>query len=504
MNKKGNVIVEGKNLSKDFNGNVVLKDVSIQCIAGEGLALAGENGAGKSTLMNIISGGLLPSSGSIYVDGEECRFTSSRQAREKGIAFVHQELSIMDEMTVGENIMLGHEPKRHGLIRQKRLHELAADILKDLGYDIEVKELVKNLTPAQRQIVEIAKAWSGKPRVLIFDEPTSSLNKAESDELFQFIRRIKEQGVSVIVISHRMDDIFQACDRVIVLKDGEFVFASSIEKTTSDEIISKMVGREFKNTFPPRNEELSAKMKLELDNVCVGNKVKNVSIHVPEGSVIGIGGLEGQGQRELSRALFGIQPFTSGSYRILGEEKKIHSPVDAVNCKIAFISDDRKTEGLFLPLSCGENIASLVMKKNSRGGFLNKKMVEKEIQSGIQQLHIRLADWHQEVRSLSGGNQQKIVFSKWIKTEPEILILHEPTRGIDVQSKLEIYELIRSLTKKGISVIVFTSDMLELIGISDVIYTMYEGEISGMIDGKDATEEKIMQMSAKSKKEASA
>lgn len=502
MDMAKKVIVEGKNLSKAFGENMVLKDVSIQCIAGEGLAIAGENGAGKSTLMNIISGGLMPTSGNVFVDGGECHFTSSGQARARGIAFVHQELSLMEEMTVGENIMLGQEPKSHGMIRQKELHRMAKEVLEDVGYQIDVYALVKNLTPAERQIVEIAKAWSAKPRVLIFDEPTSSLNKVESEDLFRFIHRIKKQGVAVIVISHRMEDIFKSCDRVVVLKDGEFVFESPIQETNNDEIISKMVGREFKNAYPARNETLSENIRLELCDVSVGSKVKNVSLKVPEGSVIGIGGLEGQGQRELSRALFGIEPFTSGSYRIGGVEKKIHSLIAAVKNKIAFVSDDRKAEGLFLPLSCGENIISLSMKRNSRKGFLLKRQVEKEIESGIEQLHIRLSDFRQEVSSLSGGNQQKIVFSKWIKTEPEILILHEPTRGIDVQSKLEIYELIRRLTGKGISVIVFTSDMLELIGISDKIYVMYEGEISGCIDGKDATEEKIMQMSANAGKGA--
>ncbi len=502
MAENRKIIVEGRHLSKAFNGNVVLSDVSIQCAGGEGIALAGENGAGKSTLMNLLSGGLTPTSGSVWVDGRECHFTSPRQARELGIAFVHQELSLMKEMTVGENIMLGQEPKSHGLIRQKELHEKAGEILKDVGFSIDVHALVRDLTPASRQIVEIAKAWADKPRVLIFDEPTSSLNKAESNQLFAFINRIKKQGVAVIVISHRMEDIFATCDRVIVLKDGSFVYASPMEETDSDEIISRMVGREFKNAYPPRNETCPEEIKLELKNACVGSKVRNINLKIPAGSVIGIGGLEGQGQRELSRALFGIRPFTSGEYFIGGKPEKIHSPVAAVKHKIAFVSDDRKAEGLFLVLSCGENILSLSLKRNSRMGLVNKSSSLKEIASGIERLNIKLNDQRQAAASLSGGNQQKIVFSKWIKTEPDILVLHEPTRGIDVQSKLEIYQLIRELTKKGISVIVFTSDMLELIGISDKIYVMYEGEISGSLMGAEATEEKIMQLSANSRKEA--
>lgn len=490
------IIVEGKRLSKSFNGNVVLQDVSIQCAEGEGIALAGENGAGKSTLMNLISGGLKPTSGSVWVDGKECRFISQGQAKALGIAFVHQELSLMKEMTVGENIMLLQEPVSHGLIRQKALHEKAEKILSEVGFSIDVHALVRDLTPANRQIVEIAKAWADKPRVLIFDEPTSSLNRAESDRLFAFINRIKKQGVSVIVISHRMEDIFATCDRVVVLKDGCFVYSSPIRETSSDEIISRMVGREFRNAYPPRNKVLSEEIKLELKNACVGNKVKHIDLKVPAGAVIGIGGLEGQGQRELSRALFGISPFTSGEYLIGGRQRKIHSPVAAVKHKIAFVSDDRKAEGLFLPLSCGENILSLSLERNAKLGIVNKRSAQKEIAAGIESLNIKLGDHRQEVSSLSGGNQQKIVFSKWIKTEPDILVLHEPTRGIDVQSKLEIYQLIRDLTKKGVSVVVFTSDMLELIGISDMIYVMYEGEISGSLKGEEATEERIMQLSA--------
>lgn len=492
-----NIIVEGKSLSREFNGNIVLRDVSIQCEAGKAIALVGENGAGKSTLMNIISGGLAPTSGSVEVDGKPVKFTSSHQAKDKGIAFVHQELSLMEEMTVGENIMLGREPRKGFLLNQKALHAEAGKVLRDIGYDIDVHRIVCDLAPSDRQITEIAKAWAGAPRVIIFDEPTSSLNQAESKKLFAFISRIKRQGVSVIMISHRMDDVFATCDTAIVLKDGEFVFSAPVSETTEDELISKMVGREFKNAYPPRNETRSSDIRVRLENACVGNTVKNVSLAVPAGSIVGIGGLEGQGQRELGRALFGIEPFTSGVYEIDGTPVKINSPRAAVKHKIAFVPDDRKAEGLVLPLSVEENILSLVLKQVSKGGFVNKKAASKEVEDGIRQLKIKVASPKQAVRYLSGGNQQKIVFSKWIKTQPRILYLHEPTRGVDVQSKLEIYALIRELTKSGVSVVVFTSDILELIGLSDEIYVMYEGEISGHIAGADATEEKIMQFSAR-------
>ena len=458
----------------------------------------GEIGAGKSTLMNLLTGSLTPTSGTVLVDGKEVHFTSPHQSKAMGLAFVHQELSLMEEMTVGENIMLGREPRHFGLIDSKTLHRQAEEILRDIGYEIDVHAIVSDIAPSDKQITEIAKAWAGKPRMMIFDEPTSSLNQAESVKLFRFIDRIKKNGVAVIMISHRMDDIFETCDTAFVLKDGEFVFSKPVLETNDDELISKMVGREFKNAFPPRNEKRSDEIRVRLKDVCVGDVVRNVNMEVPAGSIIGVGGLEGQGQRELSRALFGIDPFTSGTYEIEGQPVKINSPRAAVANGIAFVPDDRKAEGLVLPLSVEENILSLILDRVSPHGFMNRKMADEEVKQGIEQLNIKVASPMQAVQYLSGGNQQKIVFSKWIKTHPKILYLHEPTRGVDVQSKLEIYALIRRLTAEGVSVVVFTSDILELIGLSDEIYVMYEGEISGHIAGAEATEEKIMQMSAKS------
>lgn len=495
-------IVEGKELSRQFNGNVVLKNVSIRCLAGQAIALVGENGAGKSTLMNIISGGLQPSGGTVEVDGKPVHFTSPQQARDLGIAFVHQELSLMEEMTVGENIMLGREPRRRGLIDQKELHRQAEAVLQQIGFSLDVYSIVSDLTPAARQITEIAKAWAGDPRMMIFDEPTSSLNQAESRILFAFIDRIKAEGKSVVLISHRMDDIFATCDVAFVLKDGEFVFSAPVEQTNEDELISKMVGREFKNAYPPRRTERSPEIRVRLRGACVGKAVRNVDLEVPAGSVIGIGGLEGQGQRELSRALFGIEPFTAGSYEIDGKAVKIDSPAAAVRHRIGFVPDDRKAEGLVLPLSVQENLLSLSLKKVSSYGFVRKGDECRATDAGIRRLNIKVASPRQSVQFLSGGNQQKIVFSKWIMTDPRILYLHEPTRGVDVQSKLEIYALIRELTQKGVSVVVFTSDILELIGLSDEIYVMYEGEISGHLDAVDATEEKIMQLSARNQRTA--
>lgn len=497
MGTSGEVILSGQQISKQFSGNPVLSRVWIDCRKGNVLALVGENGAGKSTLMNIISGGLQPDEGQIVYEGKQTSFTSPHQARSLGVAFVHQELSLFEHMTVGENIMLGREPVKAGkLIDAKRLHREAGQILAELGYRVPVEVIVADLTPAQKQMTEIAKAWASRPKLLILDEPTSSLNKAESDSLFRFIARIKAEGVSVILITHRLEEIFVSCDDVMVLKDGEVTAVEKVADMTRDAIIRKMVGREITNTYPPRAGRLSGQNLLELRGASLKDVLHDISLEVPEGSVIGIGGLEGQGQRELARALFGISPFTGGAYRLSGEPVRIHSPKQAMKHGVAFVSDDRKLEGLVLPLSVEENISMMVLKTLARGGVIRKSLLSDCVRAGIDSLRIKAHSPRQPVASLSGGNQQKIVFSKWLKFGPRLLILHEPTRGIDVESKLEIYDLIRSLTFKGIGVMLFTSDMLELIGMSDRIYVLYEGRISGSLAGCEATEDALMQLCA--------
>ncbi len=491
------IILAGYGLSKQFAGNTVLDGVTIECRRQNVLALVGENGAGKSTLMNILSGGLAADEGRIELQGREVVFANPLEAKRSGVAFVHQELSLMQNMTVGENIMLGQEPRAGRLlVSQKRLHEQAAQILNDIGYHVPVEAIVADLTPAQKQMTEIAKAWADKPQVLILDEPTSSLNKTESDQLFSFVRQIRDKGVSVILITHRLEEIALACDDVIVLKDGVIVTRERVDHITRDEIICKMVGREITNTYPARCAVLSPEPMLELKDVSLHGTLHHIDLTVPKGSVIGVGGLEGQGQYAFARALFGIHPFTSGDVLLAGKPVRIRSPREAMRLGIAYVPDDRKLEGLVLSLPIWENITMLVMRKLCKHGLLSSRKALASAQEGIDSLRIKAHSSRQPVASLSGGNQQKIVFSKWLKFKPRLLILHEPTRGIDVQSKLEIYELIRKLTAEGVSVLIFTSDMLELIGLSDRIYVMYEGAISGMLCGADATEESIMQLSA--------
>jgi ABC-type sugar transport system ATPase subunit len=496
MDQENRIILEGQHLSKQFYGNAVLRDVSIRCRSANVLALVGENGAGKTTLMNIISGGLQPDSGAISLDGKPVALKNSHAARALGISFVHQELSLFESLTVGENIMLGFEPVKYGVIDEKALHQKARETLATLDYDIDVRRMVEDLSPAEKQIVEIAKAWVTGPRILILDEPTSSLNKAESDKLFRFVRRARDAGVSVILITHRMDEIFGVCDEANVLRDGVMTAKEPVKNLTRDLLISKMVGREVTNAFPPRCKTLSSELALELRGVGIENLLHHIDLEVPKGSVTGIGGLEGQGQRELIRALFGILPFAGGEYAVKGRVVRVKSPSQAMRLGLGFVPDDRKADGLALPLSIQENMTLLVLRRLTRIGMVNEKRARQAVMEASEKLNIKFDSFREPALNLSGGNQQKVVFAKWMLSDPDILLLHEPTRGVDVRSKLEIYTLIRSLTGRGISVILVSSDMLELIGMSDLICVMYEGKITGKLAGDDATEEKLMTLSS--------
>ena len=492
------VILEGKKLSKQFYGNTVLKEVDISCKAGTILALAGENGAGKSTLMNIICGNLQPDQGSIYYGGQKVNRLTPQKAKEFKIAFVHQELSLFPELSIGENVMLGQEPSGlFGLMNHRRLHERAAALMREIQYEIDVTKLVRELTLAEKQMVEIAKAWINHPKIMVLDEPTSSLSKAEVKHLFKMMQRLKEDGTSIVFISHRMDEIFQICDEAVVLKDGQLMKTEKTCQLTRDDLIKSMVGREITQTFPPRQSLGGpSRMILELENVSLDQKLHDIHLQIPAGQIIGIGGLEGQGQRELARGLFGIQPFSGGKIKLNGAAVTIRSPFEAIELGIGFIPDDRKLEGLILPLSIRENISLLTLGKISRRKMIQKEKEAAEIGQSMQRLAIKAASAEQEVHCLSGGNQQKVVFSKWLKMQPRLLILHEPTRGVDIQSKIEIYQLLRDLTRQGVSVLLISSDMLELIGLSDRIYVLYEGGITGGIDGAAASEEIIMTLSS--------
>ncbi|GEO25199.1 putative ribose/galactose/methyl galactoside import ATP-binding protein [Alicyclobacillus acidoterrestris] len=489
-------VLEVHHITKDFSGNVVLRDINLVCQPSSVLALCGENGAGKSTLMNIISGVLSPSSGDLVWMGENVRFRNPDDAMQRGIYIVHQELSLLPHLTVAENIFLGYEPQgKMGFLNNRKTVSLAKEILTDISFDLDVQSVVSSLSPAQQQMVEIAKAWSRKPKLLILDEPTSSLPKSEVALLMKMIQTLKERGVSIIFISHRLDEILEISDRVVVLKDGVLVAEIPTVDLNRDQLVQLMVGRDIAQTFPPRrnitgNEEIA----LELKDVSVPGKVHSASLSLPKGHIVGIGGLEGQGQRELARAIFGVNPFSSGTMLIERKAVRVHSPRQALRYGVAYIPDNRRQEGIISPLSVRENMVVSTLPQISCGGVLQRRRERKEVMDAIESLSIKVHSMENLITSLSGGNQQKVIFSKWLRNNPRVLILHEPTRGVDIQSKIEIYHLLRKLANEGVGILMISSDMMELIGMSDRIYVMYEGRITGHLSGETATEEQVMSL----------
>ncbi len=491
------VFLRCKNIGKFFFDNKVLSNVILDIKCGTVMGLIGENGAGKTTLMNIISGAIPASEGTLEVDGKEVTFKSPLQARELGITFVHQELSLFPFLSVGENIMMGKEPRAGKFILDhEKCHKQAKAILNEIGFEIDEHKLIADLSPAEQQMVEIAKAYSISPKLLILDEPTSSLNKTESEKLFAFICKLKKDGVAVVFITHRLDEVAKVSDEVVALKDGEITLRKPISGLTKDDMITAMVGRQTNQAFPPRAEGVEGQPIVELINAGIGNKVSSINFTIPAGRVIGIGGLEGQGQRIFARALFGIEPFDKGEYHFMGKKVNINCPKAAIKQGIAYISDDRKVEGLVLPLSIKQNLTMLVLNILSKLGFIKNDQEMKTADRAVKELSIKYADMGIPVMYLSGGNQQKVVISKWMLSQPKLFVLNEPTKGIDVNSKLEIYRAIRELTKNDIGVVIITSDMLELIGLSDEIFIMYGGTFAGKLKGSEATEEKIMTLSA--------
>lgn len=492
--------IEGRHLTKTFPGVKALDDVSITVHRGEILALVGENGAGKSTLVNILSGVYEPDSGEIRIGGKAIRLSGPRHARQLGIGVVHQELSLLGELTVAENVLLTREPVGPmRLIRTAQLYDQAKQALADINPSLDPDIPVRLLSPAQRQMVEIAKAWASKPQVLILDEPTSSLSEAEVQLLFSAVRGLRARGVGIIFISHRMEEIYALADRATVLKDGKLVGTVLLKDTTQDELLRLMVGREIRQTFPSRRHLVrhgTAPPLLELKGVGDGKQVREVSLTLERGEILGIGGLEGQGQRELVRGLFGIEPFRKGRIMVDGRSVSIRCPQDAIRSGIAFVPDDRKAEGLVLPLSVGDNIALASLWQRQRWGFVEQRKEREIVRQYVSILRLKVTSELQRVRQLSGGNQQKAIFARWLLKNPRILVLHEPTRGIDVEAKMEIYHLLRNMAGQGVGIIMVTSDMLELMGVSDRIVVLYEGHVAGEIPAEEASEEALITLSS--------
>ena len=490
-------LVEMTGIDKFFPGVHALKSVQFDLVPGEVHALMGENGAGKSTLMKVLSGIYQRDAGTLMVEGREVSPTTPREAQDLGIGIIHQELSLMNDLTVAQNIFIGREPRKSfGRLDEAALNAQTADIFSAMNLNLDPKAMVGSLTIAKQQMVEIAKALSYRSKVLIMDEPTAALNDAEIAELFVTIRRLKAEGVGIVYISHKMDELKQISDRVTVMRDGEYVGTVGAAETPISQIIAMMVGREVKEE-PLKVPDLGdAEISLQVTGLSRDSAIRDVSFSVQKGEILGFAGLMGAGRTEVARAIFGADRKDGGEIRVHGKTVSIKSPTDAVRAGIGYLSEDRKHFGLATGMNVRDNIALASMDLfMGRGGVLSDAEMASSAQSFIQQLGIRTPSDTQEVRLLSGGNQQKVVIAKWLLRDCDILIFDEPTRGIDVGAKSEIYKLLEELADQGKTIIVISSELPEIMRLSHRIAVMCEGRLTGILPGgKDTTQEDIMHL----------
>ncbi|MHC4843362.1 MAG: sugar ABC transporter ATP-binding protein [Planctomycetota bacterium] len=492
MNAAETFSVEMEGITKSFGGVHALRDVDFRVEAGQVHALVGENGAGKSTLMKILSGAYQKDTGQIKIDGEVVNIPNPHAGRKRGIAIIYQEFALAPDLTVAENIYLDHLSSRRGFINWKALYRNAGDLISSLGFDINPRSKVEDLSVAYQQVVEITKALSEDAKILILDEPTAVLAPREVERLFEVLRRLKEQGVSIIYISHRLEEVFQIADKITVLRDGAVSGAVQREKATTDEVINLMIGRKLTTMFPKRECEIGEEV-FKVEGLNRGRQVRDVTFEVREGEVVGIAGLVGSGRTETVRAIFGADKKDSGKIWLKGKPLKITSPKRAVQSGIGLVPEDRKGQGTILSMSIRENITMpSIWKIMGKVGII-KRRKEKGITEGlIQKLAIKSRGTESKVADLSGGNQQKVVLAKWFGTECEVIILDEPTRGVDVGAKVEIYNLINELASNGLGIIVISSEMIEVIGICDRVIVMREGKIGAVLKKGELTEENIM------------
>lgn len=492
---ENNYILEVENATISFPGVLALDKVNLKVKKGTVHALMGENGAGKSTLMKILIGIYHADSGSVKFRGEELKIENTYDALKKGISMIHQELSPVPYMTVAENIFLGREPvyAKTGIVN---MHKMVNDVIA-LFERLEIKGInpkskMKELSIANMQMVEIAKAISYDSDLIIMDEPTSAITEKEVEHLFEIIHSLKAKGISIIYITHKMDEVFKITDEVTVLRDGKFVGAEPASNLNKDKLIEMMVGRELKNVFPKEETEIG-EVILSVRNLTKQGQFKDVSFDLRRGEILGIAGLMGAGRTEVIQAVFGITKPDSGEIYIHGQKVEIKTPEDAIKNKMALLTEDRKQSGLFLTLSVKDNIIMASMSSFLRGIFVNNKKANETCEAEKGKLAIRTPSINQRIQFLSGGNQQKVLISRWLLTDPDILILDEPTRGIDVGAKSEIHKLMSGLAKEGKGVIMVSSELPEVLGMSDRILVMHEGRLTGELSREEATQERVLE-----------
>ena len=484
-------VLEMRDVSKSFPGVRALESVSFDCAAGEVHAICGENGAGKSTLIKVLGGIYRPDSGTILIDGAEAAFAHPAAARRAGISIIHQELSLLPHRSVAQNVFLGLEPMRWGVLDRAAMRAGAARLLQRLASPIDPDAMAGELSVAEQQIVEVAKALALDARILVMDEPTAALDKIEAQRLLALVRKLREQGVAVVYISHRMSEISAIADRISVMKDGRKVATAPAADLPTSRVVRLMVGRDLADFYPPRAETPPGKVLLEISGG--GNRfLSDINLAVRAGEIVGVAGLEGSGKTALARALFGDQPFEQGSLTIEGAAHAIKSPRAAIAAGIGYLPNDRKREGLALLQSSRDNVLMTVRAFApvlARG--VAGVMSDANADERLRQLDVRAGNYGEAIRQLSGGNQQKVIVGRWLARDPKILIFCEPTRGIDVAAKSAIYQIMRDLASRGRGILLVSSDLLEIIGVSDRIVVMHEGRIAGACAG-GATEEEVM------------
>jgi ribose transport system ATP-binding protein len=500
----GDIVLALNGITKEFPGVIALEDVQFDLRSGEVHAICGENGAGKSTLMKIVSGVYQPTAGHIFYKGREVRFSSPLESEHAGIAIIHQELNLVPHLSVAENIYLAREPRRGFLVDRRKLREDSQRCLDRLGIDISPNEEVRNLSVAQCQMVEIAKALSLNAEVLIMDEPTSSLTEQETSLLFKVIRDLKAAGVGIVYISHRLDEMDEIVDRVTVLRDGRYVSTDDFASITVDEIVSRMVGRALEDKFPDRTSAPSEDVLLSVKGLTREGIFSDINFTLKRGEILAFAGLMGAGRTEVARSIFGAEPADSGTIEYLGRELSIHSPRDAIAEGFAYLSEDRKSQGLAIKMTVAANMVLANMKAVSdRLGVINQARHAEAANRYVDLLSIKTPSIEQPVRLLSGGNQQKIIVGKWLFSESRILFFDEPTRGIDVGAKFAIYKIMDELAAQGVGVVLISSELPEIFGMSDRVAVFHQGKINAIFNTRETSQEEVMHYASGQKRRQS-
>jgi ribose transport system ATP-binding protein len=485
------ILLELKNIVKTYPGVKALDDVTLKVQKGEVHGLVGENGAGKSTLIKTCTGAVIPDSGKIIIDGEAFSSMTPKLAEDKGLAVIYQEFNLVGELSVAENIFLGRAIRKGTSIDNKAMEAESRKIFEQFNIDIDPRKLVSELTVGYQQLVEIAKAISQNANLLIMDEPSAPLTKKEADRLYSLVKKLQESGVTIIYISHRMEEIFKLSDRVTVMRDGMKVDTLKTSETNMNALVKLMVGRELKETYPKREKCIRDDIVLELENVS-GNGVKNISLSIKKGEVLGLAGLIGAGRTELAEVIFGAKPIVKGTMKLNGKVIVPKTPRDAIDAGVALVPEDRKKQGLLLEVDIKGNISISILNRISKWFTVNKSK-EKEIANHYKEaIRIKTPNLEQKIKNLSGGNQQKAIIAKWLASEPDLIILDEPTRGIDVGAKYEIYKLINTLVEEGKAILMISSEMEEVMGMSDRIIVLSEGKIRGELPREQFDQEAIM------------